>query len=367
MNSYEKLSPDKDYVRIPKERLFSFVVRVLENIGVPGGDAEIVADNLVMADLRGVESHGVQRLKRYVKGIKSGGVNVHPRIRILREGPSYALVDGDEGLGQVVGRFAMGLAIEKAERSGIGVVVARNSNHYGIAGYYSLMAAERDMIGISMTNSRPLVAPTGGVERFLGTNPISIAAPTHGRPFLLDMATSIVPIGKLEVYRRKGKPIPEGWAINERGEVTTNVREVFSGGALLPLGGLGELLGGHKGYGLSLMVDVLTGVLSGGTWSRHVGNTEEKGSEVDHFFMAINTGNFTPPEEFKSRMDAMISELKASKKHPHFKRIWVHGEKGFLTMETRLRLGIPIYAGVIRELNQIGEETGAGRLVEEGD
>jgi LDH2 family malate/lactate/ureidoglycolate dehydrogenase len=366
MTSYEKGSPDGDYVRVPKERLFSFVASVLESIGVPGEDAKIVADNLVMADLRGVESHGVQRLRRYVDGIRSGGVNVHPRIRVLREGPSYALVDGDEGLGQVVGRLAMELAIEKAEKSGIGVVTVRNSNHYGIAGYYSLMAAERDMIGISMTNSRPLVAPTGGVERFLGTNPISVAAPTHGRPFLLDMATSIVPIGKLEVYRRKGKPIPEGWAINGEGDVTTDVREVFSGGALLPLGGLGELFGGHKGYGLSLMVDVLTGVLSGGTWSRHVGNTEERNSEVDHFFMAIKIENFTPVEEFKSRMEAMMSELKTSKKHPRFERIWVHGEKGFLTMETRLRLGIPIYVGVLRELNRIGMETGVGKLMEEG-
>ena len=361
---YEKTHVDENYVRVPVERLFSFVKSVLVRLGVPKGDASVVADNLVMADLRGVESHGVQRLKRYVDGILSGGVNVHPDIRKVREGPSYALVDGDEGLGQVVGRFSMELAIEKAREAGIGVVVARNSNHYGIAGYYALMAVEHGMIGISMTNSRPLVAPTGGVERFLGTNPIAIAAPTGGRPFLLDMATSVVPIGKLEVYRRKGQEIPLGWAMDGEGRQTTSVEAVFNGGALLPLGGFGELFGGHKGYGLSVMVDILSGLLGGGTWSRHVKNTSERHSEVDHFFMAVDVEAFVPLDDFRRRMDEMMAELKASKRHPDFERIWVHGEKGFLTMETRKRIGVPIYNGVLEELNGIGEEVGVGRLME---
>ncbi|AEC52766.1 malate dehydrogenase [Pyrococcus sp. NA2] len=359
---FEKGYIDENYIRIPKDELFSFVVRVLTKLGVPEEDAKIVADNLIMADLRGIESHGVQRLKRYVDGILSGAVNLRPNIRILREGPSYALVDGDEGLGQVVGYRAMRIAIEKARKSGIGVVVVRNSNHYGIAGYYALMAAEEGMIGISMTNSRPLVAPTGGIERVLGTNPIAIAAPTRGRPFLLDMATSVVPIGKLEVYRRKGKPIPKGWAIDREGNLTTDVEEVFNGGSLLPLGGLGELFGGHKGYGLSLMVDILSGILSGGTWSKHVKNTNEKGSNVCHFFMAIDIEHFIPLEEFKERMSEMIEEIKRSKKHKDFERIWIHGEKGFLTMETRLKLGVPIYKKVLEELNEIAKKVGVEGL-----
>lgn len=359
---FEKGYIDENYVRVSRDELFSFVVTVLKKLGVPGKDAEIVADNLIMADLRGVESHGVQRLKRYVDGILSGGINLQPDIRIVREGPAYALIDGDEGLGQVVGYRAMKLAIKKAKESGIGVVAVRNSNHYGIAGYYALMAAEEGMIGISMTNSRPLVAPTGGMERFLGTNPIALAAPTEDKPFLLDMATSVVPIGKLEVYRRKEKPIPEGWAINSRGNVTTDVEEVFNGGALLPLGGFGELFGGHKGYGLSLMVDILAGILSGGTWSRHVKNTSEKHSEVDHFFMAINIEAFLPPGEFREKMSRMIEELKTSKKHPDFERIWIHGEKGFLTAETRLKIGIPIYRKVLDELNGIAEMVGVEKL-----
>jgi len=359
---FEKGYIDGNYVRVSRDELFSFVVKVLTKLGVSKEDAEIVADNLIMADLRGIESHGVQRLKRYVDGILSGGINLKPNIRIVREGPSYALVDGDEGLGQVVGYKAMKLAIEKAKRSGIGVVVVRNSNHYGIAGYYALMAAKEKMVGISMTNSRPLVAPTGGVERFLGTNPISIAAPTKGKPFLLDMATSVVPIGKLEVYRRKGKPIPEGWAIDKEGNVTIEVEDVFNGGALLPLGGFGELFGGHKGYGLSVMVDILAGILSGGTWSKHVKNTSDKGSNVCHFFMAINIEAFVPLEEFEEKMSRMIEELKSSRKHRDFERIWIHGEKGFLTEETRLKIGIPIYKKVLEELNEIADSLKIERL-----
>lgn len=355
---FEKGYINGEYVRIPEEELFSFVFKVLVKLGVPEKHAKIVADNLIMADLRGIESHGVQRLKRYVDGILSGGINISPRIEVLREGASYALIDGDEGLGQVVGYSAMRLAIKKAGDSGIGVVAVRNSNHYGIAGYYALMAAREGMIGISMTNSRPLVAPTGGMERFLGTNPIALAAPAKDKPFLLDMATSVVPIGKLEVYRRKGKPIPEGWAIDQEGNITTDVEAVFNGGALLPLGGFGELFGGHKGYGLSLMVDILSGILSGGTWSRHVRNTDEKHSEVDHFFMAINVEAFTPLEEFRERMSRMIEEIRSSKRHPGFERIWIHGEKGFLTQETRLRIGIPIYKKVLKELNEIADRIG---------
>lgn len=364
---FEKGYIDENYVRVSRDELFSFVVRVLTKLEVPEKDAEIVAHNLIMADLRGIESHGVQRLKRYVDGILSGGINLKPNIRIVREGPSYALIDGDEGLGQVVGYRAMKLAIKKARESGIGVVAVRNSNHYGIAGYYALMAAEEGMIGISMTNSRPLVAPTGGVERFLGTNPIALAAPARDRPFLLDMATSVVPIGKLEVYRRKGKPIPEGWAIDSAGNITTDVEKVFSGGALLPLGGFGELFGGHKGYGLSLMVDILAGILGGGTWSRHVKNTSEKHSEVGHFFMAINIEDFLPPEEFREKMSRMIDELKSSRRHPDFERIWIHGEKGFLTMQTRLKIGIPIYRKVLEELNSIAESIGVEKLKAGGE
>ncbi len=366
---FEKGEIDSSYYRVSEGELREFVIEVLTSLGVEREDAEIVADNLVMADLRGIESHGVQRLKRYVDGIRSGGIKLGKKGKVVHEGPSYALIDGEEGLGQVVAHRAMKLAIEKAKKTGIGVVVVRNSNHYGIAGYYAKMAAEEGMIGISMTNSRPLVAPTWGRERVLGTNPISLAAPTEEGIFLLDMATSVVPMGKIEVYRRKGKELPEGWGINSEGKIAERPEEIFEGGALLPLGGLGEILGGHKGYGLSLMVDILSGILSGGTWSKHVKNTSEQNSNVCHFFMAIDVQRFIPLEDFKRKMSEMLSEIKKTKLLPGAKRIWVHGEKGDLTMKTRRKVGIPIYEKVFEELNKIASELGApplrGRRVEE--
>ncbi len=347
MVGFEKVvpSPPEQYVRVNHEELKIFVSNVFRRIGVPSGDAEIVADNLVTADLKGIESHGVARLKRYVDGLLNGVVKTKPNVKIVKEGPVHALIDGDYGLGQVVACKAMNLAIEKAKRNYFGIVGVRKSNHFGIAGYYAEMALKEDLIGVSLTNSRPLVAHTGSVERFIGTNPISFAAPSKGEPpFLLDMATSIVPVGKIEVYRRLGKPFPLGWAINSSGELTTNPSEVLSGGALLPLGGLGETLGGHKGYGLSVMVDILCGLLTGANWGREVGSTEgPKPSNVGHFFIAVNVEAFTSIEEFKGEMEELKNELRKAKLHPKFKRIWIHGEKSWYTMKTRKRIGVPIY------------------------
>ncbi len=364
---FEKVKVDeKDYVRVPRDELFRVVKEVFVALGVPEEDAEIVADNLVMADLRGVESHGVQRLKRYVDGIKSGGVKVNPDIRVVKESPVYAVIDGDEALGQVAAYRAMRLAIEKAKKNGIGIVGVKNSNHYGIAGYYAYKMAKEGLVGISMTTSRPLVAHTGAMEKFVGTNPIALGAPIYGEeePFLLDMATSVVPSGKIEVYRRKNKPVPGEWAIStETGEIIHDPNEILSPkGAILPLGGLKELSGGHKGYGLAVLVDILSGVLVGATWSRHVGGTSEKHSDVGHLFIAIDPGAFGDAEEFKKNMKKMTDELKNAKKHPNFERIWIHGEKGHLTAKTRLEVGIPIYKKVYEEINTIASELGVKPL-----
>ena len=357
---FEKVKIDeRDYVRVPKDELMRVVQEVFVSLGVPKGDAYIVAENLVMADMRGVESHGVQRLKRYVDGIKNGAVKTKPNIKIEKESPIHALVDGDGGLGQVIGHYAMNLAIGKAKKNYFGIVGVKRSNHYGIAGYYALMAVKENMIGISLTTSRPLVAHTGSMEKFIGTNPISLTAPSNSKyPFFLDMATSVVPSGKIEVYRRKGKPVPEGWAIStETGEIITDPAEILSPkGAILPLGGLGELLGGHKGYGLSAMVDVLGGILTGAAWSKYVGQTQQPNSNVGHFFMVINPEAFMPLDEFRDRMSKMIEDLKNAKKHPKFEKIWVHGEKGFLTYETRLKKGVPVYKKVFNEINEIAKE-----------
>lgn len=360
---YEKGHVDENYIRVEYEELFNFVVKIFVKLGLSKEEARIVADNLVSADLMGIESHGVQRLKRYVNGIKVGGINIKANIKIIKDAPSFAVIDGDGGMGQVVAHKAMRMAIEKAKKTGIGLVVVRNSNHYGIAGYYALMAAEENMIGLSLTNSRPLVAPTYGIERLLGTNPIALAAPTNLEyPFLLDMATSVVPSGKLEVYRRKEKSIPEGWVIDKEGRISTDPNAFFNGGALLPLGGLGETHGGHKGYGLSLLVDILSGLLSGGTWSKYIGNTSDKNSNVCHFFLAINIEHFVPLEEFKEKITKMIEEVKSSKLHPDAKKIWIHGEKAYLTKKTRLKIGVPLYKKVFEEINSIAKELGVEPL-----
>ncbi len=364
---FEKVKVDEnEYVRVPRDELFNVVKSIFVALGVPESDAEIVAENLVMADLRGVESHGVQRLKRYVDGIKAGGVKVNPNIKVVKESPVYALLDGDEALGQVVAHRAMRMAIEKAKKNGVGIVGVKNSNHYGIAGYYAYKIAKEGLVGISMTTSRPLVAHTGAMEKFVGTNPIALGAPIAGEkePFLLDMATSVVPSGKIEVYRRKNKPVPGEWAIStENGEIIRDPNVILSpGGAILPLGGLKELSGGHKGYGLAVLVDIMSGVLMGATWSRHVGGTSDKRSDVGHFFMAIDPGAFGDADEFKKNMKKMVEELKNAKKHPNFERIWVHGEKGHLTMETRLKIGIPIYKKVYDEINNIAKEVGVKPL-----
>ena len=359
---FEKVEVDENYVRFPKEKIEKFYMDVFSALSVPEEDAKCVADNLLIADLRGIESHGAQRLKRYVTAIEKGMINLKPNIKVEREGPSHALLDGDEGLGQPVSCRAMKMAMEKAEKNLIGMVGVRNSNHFGMAGHYSLIAVERDFIGISMTTTRPLVAPTWGIDKTVGTNPIAVAAPIKDKPpFLLDMATSVVSTGKFEMYRRKNKPIPEGWGIDSEGNITTDADKVLSGGAELPLGGFGELLSGHKGYGLSLFVDILAGVLTNATWSKWVKNTDEKFSNVGHFFIVINIDGFMPVEEFKERMRRMIEDVKKSRT-VEGKKIWYPGEKGALTAETRMKIGIPIYKKVLEEINGIARRLGVEEL-----
>ncbi|HIC93994.1 MAG TPA: Ldh family oxidoreductase [Anaerolineae bacterium] len=350
-------------LKVKAEALRDFCRRIFERLGVPTEDAMAAADVLVSADLRGVDSHGVARLRRYVNGLRRGAMKPRPEIRVVRETPVAALLDGDAGLGQVVGVRAMGLAIEKALRSGVGLVAVRNSNHYGIAGYYAMMALEHDLVGLSMTNASPLVVPTFGREAVLGTNPISVAVPAGSeRPFVLDMATSVVPRGKLEVYARRGERMPPGWAVDEKGLPTADPRRVLDnvarrrGGGLLPLGGAGEELGGHKGYGLSLLVDILCGVLAGAAYGplTYAGPTPNLG----HLFGALRVDLFRPLEEFKADMDDLIGRLKASAKAPGRDRIYIHGEKEFEEAERRRREGIPLHPKVVDNLREIGEELG---------
>jgi len=336
---------------------------------VPAEDAFITADVLVLADLRGVDSHGVARLRRYVDGLRNGVMMARPNICVIHETPATALIDGGAGLGQPVSVRAMRMAIDKASQVGAGFVAVRNSNHYGIAGYYAMMALARDMIGISMTNADVLVVPTFGRDAMLGTNPISVAAPAgQERPFVLDMATSAVPRGKLEVYDRLGKPIPLGWATDETGQPTTDAHRVLenfrsrAGGGLLPLGGAGEEYGGHKGYGLALLVDVLSGVLPGAGYANTIYPKTPEGkplpANVGHFFGAIRVDAFRPLDEFKATMDDIIRRLKNSAKAEGHNRIYIHGEKEFEMEDDRRANGIPLHPKVVADLQKIAKETG---------
>ena len=342
----------------PVDALKDYVVRFFTAMHVPEIDARIASDVLVSADLRGVNSHGVIRLHTYYGNrLQKDLIDPHSPIKTLMESPATLALDGGNGLGQVVAYRAMSRCIEKADTAGIAVTTVRNSNHFGIAGYYAMMALPQDMIGISLTNSQPLVAPTYGLKNVLGTNPIAVAIPSgEERPYVLDMATSIVPIGRVAVYEKTGEKIPLGWGINAEGELTQEPGEVTHGGALLPLGGPAELRG-YKGYGLSLLVDLLSGVLSGAAFGQDVGHpSRPQHADVGHFFAAIKIENFRPVDFFKKDMDEYLRTLKATPKLPGQNRVYIHGEKEFELAEKYQREGVPLLVEVVESLKEAGEK-----------
>lgn len=362
----EKPYPPREYVRVDYRGLEEFIRRVFEAVGVGGSYARIVAENLVLADLMGISSHGVQRIRRYINGIVAGSVKKEPDIRIVSDAGATVLLDGDNGLGQVVARKAMEIAIERAGKYGVGLVFVRRSHHYGIAGYYTLLAAEREMIGFTATNTRPLAAYTNTMAKYIGTNPISFSFPRAcPPPILYDAATTTVPVGKIEVYAKTGKPIPSGWLLDlEKGEEITGdadkaLQAIREGkAALLPLGGLGEERGGHKGAGLALIVELLA-LTAGAAWAIHVGNTTTPGgANVGHILAAINIKALTPIEEYYERVERLIAELKKLPKHPKSDNIWLPGEKAWLTMKTRKKIGIPIHLNIYRDLVKLSQELG---------
>jgi LDH2 family malate/lactate/ureidoglycolate dehydrogenase len=351
------------------EPLTGFCEQVFEKIGVPAGDAHTTSEVLVLADLRGVESHGVARLRRYYNGLKTGMMLSQAAVKVVHETPLSALIDGGGALGQVAGKKGMDLAIEKALKSGFGFVAVKNSNHYGIAAYYSLRALKYDLIGISLTNSDAYVVPTFGRTVMLGTNPISITVPAlEEKPYVLDMSTAVATLGKLEVYARMGKKIPHGWAVDETGRscddparVLNNIKSKIGGG-LLPLGGVGEEFGGHKGYGLDLLVDIFSGVLSGSANTNLLYPKTPDGkplpSLVGHFFGAMRVDFFRPTEGFKRDMDDLIRRLRNSPKADGYDRIYLQGEKEFELEEKYRKEGIPLYFKVYDDLKAIGGEVG---------
>jgi L-2-hydroxycarboxylate dehydrogenase (NAD+) len=352
---------------VQAEPLTLFCQRAFEAAGVPPDDAAVTAEVLVTANLRGIDSHGVARLRRYVDGLRRGVMCPCPEVSILQETPLTALVDGGAGLGQPIGVRAMNLAIAKAETHGVGLVAVRNSNHYGIAGYYALMALEHDMVGLSLTNSGCYVVPTFGREAILGTNPISVAVPSgEERPFVLDMSTAVITLGKLEVYQRRGQELLDGWATNAAGERTTSAAEVLqnlghrAGGGIMPLGGMGEEHGGHKGYGLAMLVDILCGVLPGAGYLDHIYLKDEQGdplpANVGHFFGALRIDAFRPLVDFRAAMDVFIQRVRSSAQAEGQSRIYIHGEKEFEMVDKRRREGIPLGPKVVAALRAIATD-----------
>lgn len=350
-------------IRVPREKLTDWVVRLFENADIARADAEVCAEILVIADVRGIESHGVARLPYYLNKLKDGSINANPKPRILHEMPAVALFHGDDGMGPVVGKQAMELAIKKAKETGAGMVSVTHSNHYGIAGYYSMMALEAGMIGISMTNSLSLVAPTFGTQAMLGTNPLSVAAPAGEEPpYVLDMATSTVPAGKIEIALREQNEIPSGWLIDKDGKPTGKPLAMLQGGTLTPLGSDRER-SNHKGYGLSLMVDLLSAILSGANYgARQEGltkpNPSGKPSNVGHFFGAMLIEGFRPLAEFKDNMDEALRALKGSATAEGQDRIYVAGEPEFDATEDSNKNGVPLSAVVTATLTRVGDESG---------
>ncbi|MBS7647369.1 MAG: Ldh family oxidoreductase [Candidatus Bathyarchaeia archaeon] len=360
---YEKTVPvpPEEFVRVEWESLRSYVADVLKAYNVPEEHSKIVADVLVSADLMGIESHGVQRLRRYTVGIQVGSVNPKTSISIVKESPSTAWIDGGSGLGHVVAYNAMEIAIKKAMDTGVSVVGIRNSHHFGIAGYYALQAVKSNMIGLVMTNSEALVAYTHTVGRNVGTNPIAFGFPTRNPPpILFDAATSVIPIGKVEVYAKEGKKMPLGWAISPEGRLLDDPKEVLARkGAVLPLGGFGEEFGGHKGAGLALVVDLLCGVLTGANYGRNVKHTTDKErANVGHFMMAINIDKLTSLDYFLQRVEEYKGYVKSLSKISEDAEIWIPGEKAWLTMETRKKIGIPVHKNILKEIMEEGEKVG---------
>jgi len=335
------------------------MVDVMVKAGIPVQDAGIIGDALLQADKLGFDSHGVNRLKSiYLDRIKEGILNPVTNYKIIREGPTTAVIDGQNGMGHVIAFNSMKLAIEKAKKFGMGMVTVRNSSHYGFAGYYPLMAVKENMIGITGTNARPSIAPTFGVENMLGTNPLTFGIPSdEAFPFLLDCATSITQRGKVELYAREGKDLPKGWVIDRNGESKTNSAEVLEDliagkAALPPLGGVGEDTGGYKGYGYATVVEILSAALQQGAFMKMlIGSKDGKKVpySIGHFFIVIDINAFTDPEDFKKTTGDILRELRASVKMPGQNRIYTAGEKEHNTWLERKDKGVPFNRELLEE------------------
>ena len=351
------------------ERMEEFMKKSFAAAGVPEKDAEICAKVLIESDKRGIDSHGVGRFKPiYIDRIEDGIQNPVTNFEIVRDNKATAVIDGHDGMGHVIGVKAMETAIKKAKEHGLGMVVVRNSTHYGIAGYYALMAAKENMICFTGTNARPSIAPTFGVENMLGTNPLTMGFPTdEDFPFVIDCATSITQRGKIEHYSRIKKEMPSGWVLDSDGNAVTDPDIALEGlqkgtCALAPLGGIGEELAGYKGYGYAVVVEVLSAALQAGNYLKMLSGFDESGKKIPyklgHFFIAIDINSFIEPDKFKKTAGDILRELRSSKKAKGAQRIYTAGEKEYLAYLERKEKGIPINDEVRNALTEVRDKYG---------
>lgn len=341
---------DVKYRIISQQNLFRFIKEVLEQKGVPKAEAKLISETLVAANLRGVDTHGLIRLPIYLKRIDAGSLRPKADVTVIRETSTIALLDGHQSFGQVAGCRAMAMAIQKAREWGVGVVGVRNSEHFGTAAFFAMMASKKNMIGISITNTAPIMAPTGGSEKLIGNNPIAFAIPAGKEPpFVLDVAMSVAALGKVILASQRGEKVPLGWGKDRTGAMTEDPAAVLQGGSLYPMGD-------YKGYGLAVVFDILCGVLTGSGFSTDVlpiYKEVEKTNRCGHFMMAIKIRDFMPVSHFAKRMKILVSRIKESTKAKGCEEIYLPGEIEYLTEQRRTKKGIPIEKSLIKDLNGI--------------
>lgn len=347
-------------VQMDYRDLTIFAARVMQATGCDEKRAKLVAEVLVEADSRGIASHGVARLRRYVNHIAQGLIDPASEPVVVQETPLSVTVDGNAGVGQYVANFAMRKAIAKAQETGVGLVAVRNSNHFGIAGYFAEQCVHHGMLGIVLSNTGPYVVPTNGKSPILGTNPLAVAFPTSkGSPVLVDMATSVVPLGRLETYSRRGLSIPQGWAVDQTGRSVTNPDQVLSDlkdngtGGILALGGEGEVFGGHKGFGLALLVELLTAGLAQGNWSAE---TYRERGLICHFFCALRLDLFGDPIAIIKHITSIIDQIRNSERADGAERIFIHGEKEYEARTRSLVEGVTLGEATYKALRELAQE-----------
>ena len=343
-----------NFVYIQEEKLNAFCQDAFEGFGFTPEEAGIIKDVLMMSDMYGIQSHGMQRVVRYHKGIEKGLIDINAKPEVVFETPVSAVIEGHDAMGQLVGHFAMKLAIKKAKESGIGIVSARNSNHYGIAGYYADLALKEGLIGFSCTNSEAIMVPTFARKAMLGSNPIAFTMPAEPYNFFFDASTTVVTRGKLEMYNKLGKELPNGWALNKDGKASQDAGEVLGnisdhvGGGIMPLGGNTEQLGSHKGYGYGMLCEIFASIFSqGGTSNKCMTGGR---SNICHGFMAINPAIFGNPEDVKKHFSTFLQELREAPKAEGADRIYTHGEKEAEAIEVCRKEGVPVIDKTVAEL-----------------